>query len=179
MIALDPETTNAGAMERVMLLETYTPAKTGSYVRDESLKAMRLMRQVIENRLKAPARYGARDAEDETDIIKLGNQFANFGDYPDLPAALKNNLQDTLRLANAPNDPRQGVYAQFVQDAITAATEAMSPLSAVDHAATGWRTAMRHSPGANFRIIATLQGNTFFSTSPVPSMPPRRRAKHK
>ena len=173
-VQLDPEMTNAGAMERLMILETYTPARRGLYNREDSLKAMRLMRQVIENRLKAPSHYSAKGAANETDIIKLGNQFANFGDYPDLPSRLKLNLITALRIANSPGDPSNAAYVQFIEDAITAATEITSPLDARYVNATAWRTINQHSPGANFSILATLQGNTFFSTHPVPAMPRRR-----
>ena len=44
-VQLAPENTDAGAMERLMLLETYSPGRVGFYDRDESLRAMRLMRQ--------------------------------------------------------------------------------------------------------------------------------------
>ncbi len=157
-----------------MLLETYSPGRVGFYDRDESLRAMRLMRQVITNRLRAPGQYSAAGAKTDTDIIELGNQFAGFQDYPDLPASLKANLTEILRVANALKDSRQAAYGHFVQDAITAATEATPPLGPIDTTATGWRTALHHSPGSNFRIIATLQGNTFFATVPVPPMPKRK-----
>ena len=65
---------------------------------------MRLMRQVITNRLRAPSRYGAAGATDDTDIIELGSQFAGFQDYPDLPTSLKSNLVEILRIANTEKD---------------------------------------------------------------------------
>lgn len=176
-IALDPENTNAGAMERLMMLETYSPAQRGLYDQAESLHAMRLMRQVIENRLKTPSRYSAAGATGEVDIVRLGNQFAGFGDYPDLPASLKGNLADILNIANSSKDPRSAAYAQFVKDAVTAATEPAAAFAPLDVSATGWRTFAHHSPGKNFRIITTLQGNTFFATNPVPPMP-KRKARH-
>ena len=161
-----------------MLLETYSPGRVGFYDQGESLRAMRLMRQVITNRLRAPGQYSAAGATTDTDIIELGNQFAGFQDYPDLPASLKANLTEILRVANAVRDPRHAAYGLFVQDAITAATEPTPPLGPVDTMATGWRTALHHSPGSNFRVIATLQGNTFFATFPVPPMP-KRKAQHR
>jgi hypothetical protein len=82
-IALDPEATDTGAMERLFLLEATTPGMPG-YIAAENLQAMRLMRQTIENRLKSPAEYGARGATSETDIVDLGGQFAGFGGYPKL-----------------------------------------------------------------------------------------------
>ena len=157
-----------------MLLETYSPGRVGFHNQGESLRAMRLMRPVITNRLPEPGQYSAAGAKADTDIIELGNPFAGFQDYPDLPATLKANLAEILRVANAVKDSRRAAYGQFVQDAIMAATEATPPLGPVDTTATGWRTALHHSPGINFRIIATLQGNTFFATVPVPPMPKRK-----
>jgi hypothetical protein len=175
MPQLDPENTDAGAMERLMLLETYSPARLGLYDRQQSLRAMRLMRQVIENRLKAPSRYSAPGARDPTDIVRLGNQFAGFRDYPTLPSSLRVNLINIVRIANDDGDQRAAAYSNFVQDAITAATEKLPALGAIDVTATGWRTAAHASPGMNFRVITTLQGNTFFATSPVPPMPHHKR----
>ena len=51
MIKLDPPGATAGALERVLLAETASPSAPG-YDADESLKAMRYMRQVIGNRLR-------------------------------------------------------------------------------------------------------------------------------
>ena len=79
MIELDGETTTAGALERVLLAETWSPAAPG-YDADESLKAMRYMRQMIENRLKFGHRYGAPlHAKTEVDVISVGSQFEGFG----------------------------------------------------------------------------------------------------
>lgn len=179
-IALAAEDTDVGCMERMLLLETTSPAYEGRYDRDDSLKAMRLMRQVVENRLRAPvkSRFGEpSDADSWTDIIAVGSQFAGMGDYPELPAALKNNLAEFLRLANAARDPRQPVYAQFVQDAITASTEAAPPQEARFPNVVAWRTHGASSPGAGFRLLVTVQGNDFYSADLVPPMPPRRRRR--
>jgi len=60
-ISLHPPSTDSGAMERLFLLEATTPGMHG-YVALDNLRAMRLMRRTIENRLKSPAEYGARGA---------------------------------------------------------------------------------------------------------------------
>ena len=52
-IRLDALGMAAGAMERFFLLEATTPGQR-SDVAGDNLKAMRLMRQVIENRLQFP-----------------------------------------------------------------------------------------------------------------------------
>lgn len=87
-LVLASEDTDAGAMERVFLLETADPAQA-IYDRTASLKAMRWMKQVVDNRLAAPrkSRFGEPDnASTETAIIAVGNQFAGFGEYPQLSA---------------------------------------------------------------------------------------------
>lgn len=109
---LDPANTNAGAMERLFLLETATPAYTHIYKRDDSLLAMRLMRQVIENRLRAPGRWGAPGAADETGVIAVGNQFAGFGGYPQLTAVLSANLTAILTAAANSHSGRGDAFAQ-------------------------------------------------------------------
>lgn len=170
-ITLDAPGTDAGAMERLFLLEATTPGQH-TYVPSENLKAMRLMRQVIENRLKSPKEYGARGAQSQTDIIEMGNQFAGFRGYPTLAGDMTYNLTLFLRIANSGNDRRQAAYAQYVRDAVTAATEAITAPTAVYANVTAWRTATTASPGARFRLLTTLSGNDFYATTPVPPMPP-------
>lgn len=175
VLALD--STDQGAMERVFLLETADPAQS-LYNRADSLKAMRWMKQVVDNRLAAPrkSRFGEpADAATETDIIAVGNQFAGFGDYPELSAAFNAKLYNLLHIANSPADRRSAKYAGFVEDAITAATEASPPTEAKVANLAAWRTSGRGAPGGDFRLVASLQGNDFFSASPVPVMAKKRR----
>ncbi|WP_234730742.1 hypothetical protein [Acidocella facilis] len=176
IILADPNT-DAGAMERLFLLEAYTPAYVGIYNATQNLVAMRLMRQTIENRLKAPGRYMARGATTETDIIELGNQFAGFGTYPNLDPGMTLRLQDILKIANNPTHPMQAAFAQFVNDAITAATEPTTPAVAKYPNVTAWRTKNSGSPGPDFQMLITLSGNTFYATIPVQRMP-HKNAKH-
>ena len=178
-LQLAPESTDAGAMERMLLLETADPSRP-DYNQADSLKAMRWMKQVVDNRLAAPykSRFGEpADAKTETDIIAVGNQFAGFGDYPTLDASLKGKLAVVLHLANTPSDKRSGDYAAFVNNAILVATEAQPSTEARVLNLAAWRTKSSHPPGGDFRLYMTLQGNTFYTASPVPPMPPRR-AKH-
>lgn len=174
---LDPASTDAGAMERLLLLETADPSNP-HYNRVDSLKAMRWMKQVIDNRLAAPrkSRFGEpADATTETEMIAVGNQFAGFGDYPKLGAGLDAKLNILTSLATATKDSRAAKYAGFVADAITAATEAAPPPDARVANLAAWRTAGSGSPGGDFKLVASLQGNTFYSASPVPAL---RKAKH-
>lgn len=174
-VTLDAPTTNAGAMERLMLLETMTPARRG-YDRADSIKAMRITRQIIENRLRRPAEYGAPGAATETEIVAVGTQFAGFGSYPTLDADLTGLLNLILAKAHDQKEPRQAEYSQFVLDAMTAATEAI-PSGARYADATAWRTHDHGSPGGRFRLLVSLQGNDFYATNPVPPLPARHRHK--
>lgn len=157
---LDPNS-DAGALTRLLLVETYAPSNP-HYDREDSLKAMRLMRRVIENRLLSPARYGAPGATTDRDIVKLGNQFAGFRDYPILSAGLSAKLHSLLTL-RAHGDER---VTQFIDDAVTVATE-VGVIPAYLQV-TAWRTQNSSSPGSNFHFVASLQGNDFYETSPVP-----------
>ena len=166
-------------MERMFLLETADPTRP-DYNQADSLKAMRWMKQVVDNRLAAPqkSRFGEpANATTETDIISVGNQFAGFGDYPTLSAAFKGKLALVLHLATATNDPRNADYAGFVSNAILAATEVQPPSEARVPSLAAWRTKTTRSPGGDFRLYQTLQGNTFYTASPLPPMS-HHKAKH-
>ena len=173
------EGTNQGAMERLFLLEAVTPGYKHIYKPDENLRAMRLMRQMIENRLRSPTEYNARGATNETDIVELGNQFAGFSNYPALNAKMKANLDDILQAANNARNPQRAAYVQFVTDAVTAATDVITPPTATFPNVTAWRTHGSGSPGPRFRTLIMLSGNTFFSTLPVPPHPGHRIRQHK
>ncbi len=121
---LPSENTDAGALARLLLLETRAPLQPG-YDRDASLQAMRLMRRTVENRLASPAQYAARGATSEQDIVRMGNQFAGFRDYPTLHGQLALGLARLLAAADA----GQADVRTFVSDAVTVATEATSSSS--------------------------------------------------
>lgn len=167
--ALPPETTASGAMARLFLLETTKP-QDPRYDRTKSLEAMRLMRQTIENRLASPRHYMAAGAQDETDIIRLGNQFAGFDGYPILSS--KPSIELKLLNEGARSNPD---IAQFIADAVTVATEP-NPSPAVQFRnVSAWRTEHSRSPGPRFRKLITIQGNDFYETLPPPPMP---KVKH-
>ena len=150
LLQLAPDSTDAGAMERVMLLETRDPSRP-DYDRADSLKAMRWMKQVVDNRLAAPKKSRVGEPEDatpETDIISVGNQYAGLGDYPALRSAFTSKLNLLLHLANTKGDKRSAKYAASVQDAITAATEAAPPAEARVTNLAAWRTAAASGPGS-------------------------------
>lgn len=170
-------------MERVFLAETRTPARA-SFDGAESLKAMRYMRRVIDNRLNSHnPKYGApRHAKTQTDVIKMRTQFQGFGSYPVLPAYISTLILDCLKIANSEHDKRSAAYAQFVENAILAATE-LTPPSDSDIPANlvGWVTQGTAAPGPNYIFAGSVQGNDFYSVLKIEPPSPRRtgRAQHR
>ena len=175
LIKLAPETTIAGALERVLLAETAAPS-AGNYDADESLKAMRYMRQVIENRLKLGHRYGAPvGAKTEIDVISVGSQFEGFGHYPKLRAGITKNISESLHIANTPSDRRSPEYQTFISHAILAATEAAPPASAaIPPNVVAWKTQDSKSPGPNYVFAGTAQGNTFYAVLKMTPQKPKK-----
>ena len=181
MIKPDPEQTAVGAMERVFLAETTSPGLP-SYNADESLRAMRFMRQVIENRLNShnPI-YGAPVwAKTEIDVIRVGTQFRGFGRYPTITRPIGGLIADCLKIANAEHDPRSPSYAKFINNAILAATEAKPPPEAsIPINLVGWKTGKSGSPGPNYIFAGTVQGNDFYTVLKIEAASPRSsRGRH-
>ena len=161
-LALDPLTTPAGLMERLFLHETRSPAYGRAYEQTQALKAMRLMRQVLRNRLKQPALWGAKGALDEIPLITIKSQFGEFGLYPKLPVQFMKHVNEMVSSANAPGSYLHDLNLQHVKDAILVATETVPPpdISALN--VTSWRTEGASSPSARFRKVTTVQGNDFY-----------------
>ena len=178
MIKLDPEMTAAGALERVLLAETASPS-AADYDPDDSLKAMRYMRQVIENRLKLGHRYGAPiGARTEIDVISVGSQFEGFGRYPKLRAGIAQNISESLHIANSSKDRRSADYQTFIQNAVLAATEVAPPVSAnIAANVVAWKTKDAASPGPNFVLAGSAQGNDFYAVLKI--LPPAPAKHHR
>lgn len=176
MVELDPEATVAGALERVLLAETASPSAL-IYDPGESLKAMRFMRQVIENRLKFGHAYGApRGAKSEIEVISVGAQFEGFGSYPKLPPNISKNIRESLAIANAKHDHRSAEYIVFVNNAVLAATEVSPPVDArIPANVVAWKTKDAASPGPKYVFAGSAQGNDFYAvlTPPGTTRPKR------
>ena len=161
-------------MERVMLAEARSPAYS-DYNAGTVLGEMRDMRQVFENRLLAPGAYEARGATNETGIIKAPGQFLGFGNYPTIDPGKAKDINDALHIANDAHDPRHAVYAQHIQNAITAATESIARPVAGYPNATAWVTQNTKSPGPGFYVLGSVGNNTFYGTLP---QKPVEKAQH-
>jgi hypothetical protein len=163
-IELDPWNTPAGAMENAFLAETITPGKRSKYSPDETLNSMRLMKQVLENRLKNPSLYEARGAINEFDILRMGGQFPEFTPEGHLHGAPASNVPEIVADAQNPNSANYQEYRQHVQLAIQVAHETLNPSTVKWQNVTAWRTKDHGSPGSGFYKIADFGGNTFFGT---------------
>ena len=160
--ALAPLSTPAGLLERMFLHETLTPEYADRYNRDQSLRAMRFMRQVLENRLKDAAHWGAPGARDIIPIVKAKGQFGQFALYPNLPAKFMSGVTGIVDNANSITYPKRVLFAEHIADAITAATEVVFKADIVAMRPLAWMKA-GNSPGRRFRLLEVLQGNAFFA----------------
>ena len=143
---------------------------------------MRWMKEVVDNRLAAPrkSRFGEpSDASTEIEIISVGAQFQDFGNYPALPPKLVSKLNLILNIANSAKDPRSGRYQAFVQNAITAATEDVPPAEARVSNLSVWVTEGSRAPQGDLRFYSSLQGNDFYTAAPVPPLRTRTAHRHK
>jgi hypothetical protein len=161
MIKLDARDTIAGAESRLLLAECKGPAFPG-YTLEAAKECMQLMDLVLVNRLRNnPAQFMAKRAHDLIGIIKAPGQFAGFENYPNYNGGIASNLQSMINIANNPKDRRQGAYASFINAAIEVATGASIPDPSGGILAA-WRTAGASSPGSNFVLYKTVNGNDFY-----------------
>lgn len=163
-LSLAPVNTATGAFQRLFLAETLTPAWP-TYESADSLRAMRLMRRMVENRLRLGRQYGApKGARTIIDVISSDRELRGFGGYSVLLSAITQRVDESLRIDNAAKDRRSPEYGGFVENAILASTEVSPPPEAnIPNNVVGWRTIGRGSPGKNDIPAAVAQGNTFFT----------------
>jgi hypothetical protein len=165
---LPPDSTDEGAVARLLLAEGGTPSFP-AYVEAVALLSMQLMKLVLYNRLNNhPEYYGARGAKNYADVIRghfgagnAGEQFAGFRNYPNIRKAVADNIQASIDLANATEDGRSAAFFTYVNNAIVVAgSEPIADPS--PGLLDGWRTAGTGSPGSSSIDYQTLAGNTFF-----------------
>lgn len=155
--------------------EALPPGK--NYDTNLDLQAMRDMRQVLENRLKDPSQYNARGATNETQIITAHGQFQGFGNCP---KGIPHYADDDVKAANNPTHALRAEYYQHVQNAITAATESITPTVAGLPNATAWYAAGKGKPKGDFYPLQDVERNTFYGTGSGPGdgKSPVERARH-
>lgn len=161
-ITLPDESTDEGAMTRLLLAEAPTPFSPGYNTSDAKL-GMQWMRLVVQNRLDLRSvEVASAGANNWTDVIKAQNQFEGFSRYPAIGDGQKKVITDMLAIANDGTDSRQEKYYDHIAAAISVPTDQ----SIVDPCPTkllGWRTAGSASPGGRFRLFKTFAGQDFYT----------------
>ena len=171
-------------MEEAFLAENITPSYGSEYSPENALESMRLMKQVLENRLKDPKRYKASGAKDEFDILRMGGQFPEYSPQGRLQGRAAENVSDILTIANKSNDPRHNAYRQFVQMAIQVAHEQLDPSTLQWPNVTGWYSDRNKADehvnhlGSGFEIVGSLAKNTFYKTKTIPDAGRIHRLAH-
>lgn len=164
-IALADANTVPGAVARLLMAEARGPSHVG-YVATDSLRSMRWMRRVLENRLaNNPRQFLAPGATSLIDIIRAPNQFAGFSNYPNYDTVIRARLQAMLNIANNDSDPRQQRFREFVQNAMSVA-QAAAIADPCPTGLYGWRTQGSAGPGGRFVVYQTVAGNTFYTLQP-------------
>lgn len=167
MIELPPKDDTVGVEVRVLLAECRGPSSK-SYILSDAKTAMQLMDRVLWNRLRDPARFGARGAKSLADIIKAPGQFAGFQNYPKYDMAIVNRIQAMVNIANSgAKDKRSPNFANFINAAIEVAKN-QSIQEPSPGTLASWRTAGSGSPGSNFKLHTTLAGNDFYYIPATP-----------
>ena len=172
-LTLGAMSTNAGFLETVMLHETISP-QNDEWNKDEALTAMRLMRQVIENRARHPQAFGAGKIPPgpsaEIPVLMVRDQYAAFADAPNFPALFIAPVAQIMSGANNPKSPFYADYRVHVRKAIRAATEPMPPANLIVRNLYYWRTKDHGSPAHNNKQMQkiihpykTVQNNTFWT----------------
>ena len=173
-LALPPFTIIEGFLEHVMIHETRSPLLRG-WNGDESLRAMRMMRMVIENRSHAPRWFGASGhkpgVETEFAVLRAPGQYGPFANAPNFPHGFIQPVHDILSAANDPKAFHHDQCRTQVLNAITAATEAAPPADLINPRLYYWRTAGsagpagKHNPAAakHLALVVSIQNADFYT----------------
>ena len=170
-LTLASESTAVGLMELMMIHENLSPYLEG-WNKEDALRAMRLMRQVIENRCRHPKLFGVKYAKPgltaELLIMKVRSQFAASADAPNFPHKFIGPARIIIAAANDSSARGHGDCHDQVQSAITAATEAGPPADCIKPNLYYWRTKDHAGPGPHTHPDETLQNNTFYTQDNIP-----------
>lgn len=171
LVELPDQSTILGMLTRLFLAESIGPGRP-EYNAEESKKAMKWMRLVINNRLKhkTPEIFGVKKKQGKTpytvyDIIRAPGQFHGFEAYPSIIEDIKLNLTGIVAIANNYNHPAREKYAGFIANAKAAASD--NALTGVIDPSKkglyGWRTKDSKHPGGSFVVFKHLAGQTFYT----------------
>lgn len=156
--------TEPGMLIRVFLAENRSPDDHG-YNEEDTLRSMRWMRHVLQNRLRdKPERFYARGATKLVDIVRARKQFEGFENYPTIAPAKQERIDRILRFANDDNHLLQKAYERILSNASTAAAERQPP-DPCPGGLYGWVTAATEDPGGMYVRYQALAGNQFYTIS--------------
>jgi hypothetical protein len=188
-ISLPPLSTEAGAVAHMLVNECNPPGipHDPHYNEAETLRAMRLMKVVLDNRLNhrppassgyLPSMFGAPNATTLADVI-IGGQIAGFSRSGGAIHVAPAVMAHINAIVNEANHGLPGAYFRHVQHAIDVANapvvaDEFASLSTVGGVSVlgrtyGWRP--HGSPGSNFVAIPNglIQGNQFYTLLPHPA----------
>lgn len=178
VLVLRPELTTSGltgdakAIAIMLIVENRKPQES-LYNASDAEESMRLMRQVLINRLKdKPSQYMAPGARTITDIIRGKGQFQGLGNYPKTDNTTYNSFEDVM-------DSKVVSVKNYVKMAINIATLDENSIKASIPEVIGWRTEDSGSPGNGFKADKTVAGNTFYIKDPDYVPPKAKPAKKK
>ena len=170
-VTLPSINSDAGVLARVLIAESLNPGYQDRYNEAETLKAMRMMRAVYENRLKNnPGQFGARGASTLTDVITAPGQTHGFTLDSDRNLVISFDVQNRIDvIVGFANTGVPGAYARMVQNAIDVGTGVISSLDpfagttsingiTVTGGLYGFRTAGASDPGGRFVSIPSSMG---------------------
>jgi hypothetical protein len=159
MITLPARGTDEGAETRVLLAECRGPAFQG-FNMAEATTCFQLMDLVLWNRVSNPKPFLAK-ASTLVAVITAHNQFQGFESYPNYSAAIVQNIQQLVDIANNSKDKRSTVFSDFIGTAmrIAGAATIADPSPGT---LTAWRTGGSGSPGPGFTFYKTVLGNSFY-----------------
>jgi len=176
-LELPPEFTKVGltgdqkAIAIMLIVENKKPHDRGKYNPIETEESMRLMRQVLINRLKDPGRFRASGARSATDIIKAKGQFKGLEDYPKtISTKLHENFKGIIKEALEKSNPSYFAASKnYVMMAIKIAALDENSIKASIPEVIGWRTTDKNEiypPGTGNKWIKDIAGNHFYIKDP-------------
>jgi len=158
------------AIAIMLILENRKPHQTSKYNPVETEESMRLMRQVLINRLKDPGNFKASGAKTTTDIIRGKGQFRGLENYPKTISTITHeSFKGIIKEALEKSNPSYfGASKNYVMMAIKIAALDENSIKASIPEVIGWRTsgADKKPPGKGNIWIKDIAGNHFYIKDP-------------
>lgn len=129
IITLPDPYTDRGLLCRLLLVNSIPPSNI-RYNEQNSIKAMRWIKYILQKRINSPdfRRLGAKKKIDDKpqslfDVVNTGGEFKGFENYPKLEAHIKLTISNCLSIANNHAHPAYESYVVFVENVLNTASE--------------------------------------------------------